>query len=382
MKFRSRWLSLMFCAMLLPAAGGHAADAGATRADLDKTRDRIRALEAQRRDEARTRAGLEQRLRQAEQAAAEARRSLAVAQRDLQAARAELARLSADIAAARAQLERQRASLAAQLRAAWLRGPAAPLRLLLSPDDPDAAGQRVVWLGYVARGQQALVQAIDASVVTLRQQEAEAAGRAEDLARLEAARRSRVAGLEAARRERQVVLASLDRAAASRAAQLRTLQSQAGALEAVLRRLERAVSRSPGGPVPGPAGKPMPPGRWPVSGTLLAEFGKPRAGGQLRWDGVLIAAPAGTEVRAARDGRVVYADWLPGLGLLLVIDHGRGYLSLYGHNQDLLKNVGSTVSRGETVARVGDTGGQRRPALYFEVRRNGRPQDPRAWVRQ
>jgi septal ring factor EnvC (AmiA/AmiB activator) len=118
-----------------------------------------------------------------------------------------------------------------------------------------------------------------------------------------------------------------------------------------------------------------------VSGTLLAEFGKPRAGGQLRWDGVLIAAPAGTEVRAARDGRVVYADWLPGLGLLLVIDHGRGYLSLYGHNQDLLKGVGSTVTRGETVALVGDTGGQRRPALYFEVRRNGKPQDPRAWVR-
>jgi septal ring factor EnvC (AmiA/AmiB activator) len=381
MDFRSRWLVLVLCAALLPPAGVHGAGAGGTRADLEKTRDRIRSLEAQRRDEARERAGLEKRLREAEQAAAEARRSLAAAQRDLRAVREELARLSREIAAARQQLERQRASLAAQLRAAWMRGPAAPLRLLLSPDDPDAAGQRLVWLGYVARGQQALVQEIDATVAKLAAQEAEVATREAELARLEAARQARVAELEAARRERQVVLASLDKAAASREAQLRKLESQAAALEAVLRRLERAASTAPGDRAPAPDGKPLPPGRWPVSGTLLAEFGKPRAGGQLRWDGVLIAAPAGTEVRAARDGRVVYADWLPGLGLLLVIDHGRGYLSLYGHNQDLLKGVGSTVTRGETVALVGDTGGQRRPALYFEVRRNGKPQDPRAWVR-
>jgi septal ring factor EnvC (AmiA/AmiB activator) len=381
MDFRSRWLVLVLCAALLPPAGVHGADAGGTRADLEKTRDRIRSLETQRREEARERAGLEKRLREAEQAAAEARRSLAAAQRDLRAVREELARLSREIAAAREQLERQRASLAVQLRAAWMRGPAAPLRLLLSPDDPDAAGQRLVWLGYVARGQQALLQEIGATVAKLAAQEAEVATREAELARLEAGRRARVAELEAARRERQVVLASLDRAAASREAQLRKLESQAAALEGVLRRLERAASTARGDRTPAADGKPLPPGRWPVSGTLLAEFGKPRAGGQLRWDGVLIAAPAGTEVRAARDGRVVYADWLPGLGLLLVIDHGRGYLSLYGHNQDLLKGVGTTVTRGETVALVGDTGGQRRPALYFEVRRNGKPQDPRAWVR-
>jgi septal ring factor EnvC (AmiA/AmiB activator) len=380
MKGRSGLLVLVLCAALLPP-GARAADPAGTRADLDRTRERIRSLEAQRRDEARERAALEKRLREAEEAAGEARRSLAAAQRELRAVRGELARLEADIVAARQRLERQRAGLAAQLRAAWMRGPAAPLRLLLSPDDPDAAGQRLVWLGYVARGQQALVQEIDATVATLREQEAAVVTREQELARLEADRKARVAELESARRERQVVLASLDRAAASREAQLRKLQSQADALQAVLRRLERATAPTAGASPPAADGKALPPGRWPVSGSLLAEYGKPRAGGQLRWDGVLIAAPAGTEVRAARDGRVVYADWLPGLGLLLVIDHGRGYLSLYGHNQDLLKTVGSTVTRGEAVALVGDTGGQRRPALYFEVRRNGKPQDPREWVK-
>jgi septal ring factor EnvC (AmiA/AmiB activator) len=364
---------------LVPPAAPRAAGAGDARSDLARTRDRIRSLEARQSAEKRDREALELRLREAEEAAGEARRSLAAAQDELRAVRAELARLSQEVETARQRVEQQRARLAAQLRSAWVRGPGAPLRVLLAPDDPDAAGQRLVWIGYLARGQQALVQEIDAAVLALRAQEAQVAEREQALARLEAERRSRVAGLDKARRERQVVLASLDQAVATREAQLRKLESQAAALETLLRRLERAAPRT--ATAPAPDGKPLPPGRWPVAGNLLADFGQPRAGGQLRWDGVLISAPAGTEVRAARDGKVVYADWLPGLGLLLVIDHGRGYLSLYGHNQDLLKPVGSNVSRGETVARVGDTGGQRRPALYFEVRRNGKPQDPRQWVR-
>lgn len=101
----------------------------------------------------------------------------------------------------------------------------------------------------------------------------------------------------------------------------------------------------------------------------------------MRWQGVLIGASAGTPVVAPRAGRVAYADWLPGLGLLLVLDHGGGWLSLYGHNQVLARAVGDEVAAGEELARVGDTGGQGRPALYFEVRRNGTPQDPAAWVR-
>jgi septal ring factor EnvC (AmiA/AmiB activator) len=119
----------------------------------------------------------------------------------------------------------------------------------------------------------------------------------------------------------------------------------------------------------------------PLRGRTVARFGQPRAEGLLRWDGLMLAAPAGTDVRAVRGGRVVYADWLPGMGLLLVLDHGKGFMSLYGHNQDLLKQVGQAVGQGEVISRVGDSGGQGSPGLYFEVRRNGKPIDPRAWVR-
>jgi murein hydrolase activator len=114
---------------------------------------------------------------------------------------------------------------------------------------------------------------------------------------------------------------------------------------------------------------------------MVARFGQPRADGLLRWDGMVLAAPAGTEVRAVRGGRVVYADWLPGLGQLVVVDHGKGLMSLYGHNQDLLKKTGETVRQGEVISRVGDSGGQGTPGLYFEVRRNGKPINPGEWVR-
>jgi murein hydrolase activator len=119
---------------------------------------------------------------------------------------------------------------------------------------------------------------------------------------------------------------------------------------------------------------------WPVSGHLVARFGDARAGG-VRWDGVLVATERGTAVKAVCEGRIIYADWLPGLGLLAIVDHGDGYLSLYGHNERLLKAVGERVAAGDTIASAGDSGGSPRPELYFEIRKAGKPVDPRPWFK-
>jgi septal ring factor EnvC (AmiA/AmiB activator) len=119
---------------------------------------------------------------------------------------------------------------------------------------------------------------------------------------------------------------------------------------------------------------------WPVQGRLAGDFGQPRAGSVVKWNGVLLEAAAGTAVRAVYHGRVAFADWLPGLGLLVIIDHGGGYMSLYGHNEALLKESGDWVQPGETIAQVGDTGGQARPALYFEIRFKGEPVNPHTWI--
>ncbi|MFQ1744804.1 MULTISPECIES: murein hydrolase activator EnvC [unclassified Aeromonas] len=119
--------------------------------------------------------------------------------------------------------------------------------------------------------------------------------------------------------------------------------------------------------------------RWPVQGPILIAYGSPRTA-QLKWKGTLIGASEGTQVKAVAPGQVVYADWLDGFGMLLVIDHGRGYMSLYGHNQSLLRQVGQNVEQGEPVALVGDSGGQDRPGLYFEIRYQGEAINPTKWL--
>jgi septal ring factor EnvC (AmiA/AmiB activator) len=119
---------------------------------------------------------------------------------------------------------------------------------------------------------------------------------------------------------------------------------------------------------------------WPAAGRVVSRFGETRAGG-IKWDGMLLAGEQGAAVRAVSSGRVVYADWLPGLGLLTIIDHGDGYLSLYAHNERLYKSVGERVVAGDQIGAVGDTGGRSRPELYFEIRKAGKPIDPRPWFR-
>ena len=133
-----------------------------------------------------------------------------------------------------------------------------------------------------------------------------------------------------------------------------------------------------GGPFANAKGK-LP---WPVNGRLVARYGTPRGeDARTKWDGVLIGATAGSQVRAVHGGRVVFADWLRGSGLLVILDHGNGYLTLYGHNQSLLKDAGDIVKAGDPIATVGTSGGQDTPALYFAIRQQGRASDPAQWCR-
>ena len=119
---------------------------------------------------------------------------------------------------------------------------------------------------------------------------------------------------------------------------------------------------------------------WPIAGRLMHDFGQPRAGGALKWNGVVLAAPRGLEVRTIYHGRVVFADWLAGMGLLVIVDHGEGYMSLYGYNETILKSTGDWVAPGDAIATVGESGGQSQAGLYFELRKGTRPINPRQWI--
>lgn len=277
------------------------------------------------------------------------------------------------------ELAANRAALAGQMRAAYTIGRQEPLKLLLNQKDPALAGRMFIYYGYFGRARAGQIRLIEDDVQRIAQLSQELAEQDEKLAELEKQQRAQLATLEAAREKRSAVLATLEAQSQTRAQNLTRLKSEQAGLERLLRELRAASARFP---VEGNDAFTRLRGElsWPVAGQLLARFGDARAGG-VRWDGVLIGTERGSPVKAVCAGRVIYADWLPGLGLLTILDHGDGYLSLYGHNDKLLRSVGDSVSAGDPIAAAGDSGGSSRPELYFEIRKGGRPVDPLPWFK-
>jgi len=318
-------------------------------------------------------------LRTAETAVGDARGAL----EKLRTERSAQAERRAALARARADEERslaaERDALASQIRAAYRIGPREAVRLLLNQGDPARVTRLFQYYGYFARARAARIGAIDQHLTRLSELDRDLMEEDARLRDLETSQRSQVASLEKARAARAGVLTRLQAEARDRQQSLERMQKQQAGLESLIAQLARALEQFP---VLGNDAFAKLRGKlsWPVSGKLVARFGETRAGG-VKWNGVLVSTERGAPVRAIYSGRIAYADWLPGLGLLTIVDHGGGYLSLYGHNERLFKSAGEKVSPGDTIAAAGDSGGGGRPELYFEIRRGGRPLDPRPWFR-
>jgi septal ring factor EnvC (AmiA/AmiB activator) len=318
-------------------------------------------------------------LKSAELSVGHARETLSDLKRQRAAHAARRSALAAEQRQRETQLEKSRTDLAGEIRAAYTIGRQEPLKLLLNQEDPALAGRMFVYYGYFGRARAGEIRIIQDDVQRLA--DLSAALDAEDaaLGRLEQQQRAELSALERARAQRSQVLAGLEAESRTREQNLERLRTQQAGLEQLLRELRAAMERFPLQTNEAFArlrGKLA----WPVSGHLVARFGDARAGG-VRWDGVLVATERGAPVKAVCGGRVIYADWLPGLGLLAIVDHGDGYLSLYGHNERLYKAAGEHVAAGEPLAAAGDSGGTGRTELYFEIRRGGKPVDPRPWFR-
>jgi murein hydrolase activator len=364
---------------LVWSAASSAQDVKKTAAELAAIRAEIEHVAAAVSQDELDKDRLAQQLKAAELAVNEKRASLGQV-RDQRAEHAgKRAALAEEKRQREAELARERESLAGQLRAAYLIGREEPLKLLLNQKDPTRAGRMFAYYSYFGRARAEQIARITANLDRLEQLDGELAAEDARLAALEARRRSELQRLDEARAQRGQVLASLQAEARTRAQSLARLRRQQSGLEKLLRELKRAMEKFPVTVDTNTAfGRLRGKLAWPVAGRLVARFGEDRVGG-VKWDGVLVATERGSPVRAISPGRVVYADWLPGLGLLTIIDHGEGYLSLYGHNDRLYKAVGERVSAGEPVAAAGDSGGRTRPELYFEIRKAGHPVDPRPW---
>ncbi len=331
-----------------------------------------------------------------------------------------------------ARVEQQRL-IAIQARSAYQNGREEYLKLLLNQQNPEKFARTLTYYDYLSKARLEQLHAFNETLRQLANVEQDIGRQQEQLLTQRADLDSRRQALDAERAKRQQVLAKLNSDMKDRDQKLQAREQDQADLAKVLKTIEETLARqareaeearkkallaqqeaekrrqqealaardaadteppkkarttlgplvssdgaSYGGAFSAARGK-LP---WPVNGRLLARFGDSRGGdARAKWDGVMISASPGTQVRAVHGGRVVFADWLRGAGLLVILDHGNGYLSLYGHNQSLLKSAGDIVKAGEAISTVGDSGGQDSAGLYFAIRQQGRPTDPSQWCR-
>jgi septal ring factor EnvC (AmiA/AmiB activator) len=409
-------LRLTLFALLLVLAAPLAARQSGPEAQrqLDKVRRELNEVAAERRRLEGQRGAASRALRAVDERVASSSRALHDAEAQLvreQAAYEQLLERRDDL---RGQHAAQRRELATLLRAAYAQGGHAPLKLALAQDRVADSQRQLAYYGYLQRQRVQRAATLTAELQELDRVEAQILARRTALDTARAQQRTQLANLDRDRKARAVTLTELEQRYRDRQAREQALGSDAKALQSVVARLRAAAAkaaaervaaeraekaraakaRATAGTKPGArtTTERKPPRQiasaapvrvggagWPLSGSLLAGYGGRMPDGRAS-HGLLISAGMGSPVRAVADGSVVFAEWMTGYGLILIVDHGNGYLSLYAHNESLLKDVGAAVKRGDAVARVGNSGGLAQPALYFELRRNGQPVDPAVWM--
>jgi murein hydrolase activator len=373
------WKIAALCLLLPPlpgaaSAAAHAApqDSVQAQAKLSALRARIESLTQRRAATLAERDAESARLREAELAITAKRRALAELQGTVLAVERNRANLRAEQSRTQAALDAERSALSGQILAAYRIGRQEQLKMLLSQTDPAALGRMLTYYGYFGRARAAQIDQIRGRQLQLQALGEQIDDQSTKLKALQDEDQRALADLSRARAERARSLAAISREVKSRDQELADLKHQEQALEALLADLARVLQDFPTdnsrnfnelrGRLP-----------WPVAGRIVARGHDPQ-------NGVLIDAAKGASVRAPYFGRVVYADWLQGLGLLLIIGHDGGYMSLYGHAEVLYKSVGDRVAPGEVIASLDDAEGK--PAqLYFEIRQGRKPLDPKMWLK-
>ena len=323
---------------------------------------------------------------------AKGQREVAAADRRVAAASKRIRELDSGIEKGRAELDRlvverqrleevrrgQAGKVADHLRDAWRLKERDPLQALLNLEDPRTLDRMVRYHAAFAKARTVVVEELRGTVEQLERNQRE-----QDRERLalEASRKAVTANraeLISDRGERQSLIRRLNAELATRTKERERLARDRKRLESLIAELARTSRRSKSGLDAASREGSL---AWPVQGRLVRRFGEPRAGGRLRWQGVAFEAPAGSEVRAVAPGVVVFADWLRGFGMLAIVDHGDGWMSLYGSVDAIYKRRGDPVESDEVIATVGQSGGETEVGLYFEMRYNEEPKDPLAWLR-
>lgn len=379
-------------------------------ADLDELRGRIEGLRKELAASESNRAHAADRLRESEREISNLRRELHELGDQRGAAQIRLKELDRQTRELSATLAQQQGRLERLIYLQYLRGSPDSLQLLLNGDDPNQVARDLHYLSAIARSRADLLAEIRGTLDKKRALTDETQEQADELAAVEVAQKQQHEKLLRQQAERKTVLVQIaDRVAAQRK-EIGNLQQDEKRLSQLVDRLSKLLAaRAKAKAKPAASERTMPRGepsaatsveahnrhvpeasgvafvklrgslRLPVKGAVIGRFGAAREGGS-NWKGVFIRATGGSDVKAVAAGRVVFAEWMRGFGNLLILDHGEAYLSIYGNNESLLKQVGETVKGGDTIAHVGNSGGNPETGLYFELRHQGQPMDPLKWA--
>lgn len=299
---------------------------------------------------------------------------LAKINRQLRQSQSSIQNYADKIAANQRQLQSEQTALADQLRRLYYLGQQPALKALLNPEDSRTTRRLLVYYKSLNVALNDKINALEQTQLSIRNNQLAKQGEVARLKRLHTALSSGRKKQDKVQRQRQHLLAQLDITITNKREQLQQLVLNKNALEKTLQKLGKESVQTQQR-FKALAGKMQ----WPVSGRLSQQYNVAISGSELRTNGVVIAAATNSPVRAVAPGRVVFARWLAGYGLLIIINHGSGYMTLYGRNHSLLKSVGDSVKAGEIIASSGQTGGFRVPGLYFAIRHDGTPLDPSRW---
>jgi len=281
------------------------------------------------------------------------------------------------------RLIRESEFLAGQVYTAFTLGKQEKIKLLFSQQNAQAMQRNLVYYQYFSNARVDLINAVQDNVDKIIDAEQRIQQARLDLEKSRHTLHQQKAQLDKDRRKRESIVSSLEQQLKKQGGNLVRLEDDANRLQDLISSIEEIFAEAPEVEISRQAfaelkGKLA----WPVQGSVKKLFGRKRPLSDLRWQGIMIEAPSGRHVKAVSYGRVAFSDWLRGLGNLIIIDHGNSYLSLYGHNESLFKAAGEWVEPGDIIGSIGSSGGQKKPGLYFEIRKKGKPQNPTRWCKK
>ena len=320
---------------------------------------------------------LEKQLKDDDLAIAKVAKAISDTEHALQSTQDKIATLSAEKKQLTAQKKTQEQLLAKQLRSAYTTGQHDYLKLLLNQAQSEKIQRTVTYYQYMNKARINEIEKFQATIAQLVTVTEKHQAQISQLNQLKQNQQKQRQQLSETKNKRSKTLASLGKTLLSSQQKLAKLKADEANLAAALQKLAALIRAEVDLIGLSKLKRKL---SWPVKGNLLRSFGSKKQG-YLKWKGVLLGAPVGRQVQTIHNGTVIFSDWLKGYGLLTVIDHGKGYMSLYAHNQTLLKSVGDQVETGEPIALVGQSGGQNQAGLYFEIRHQGQAVNPRLWCR-